>query len=251
MESLVLPLALAAIVLCERLPRWRFERSRFRRPHLATDLVYLASGALGLGLLLREAAGRAVAVVGTLAPGLSALPLPAALPLATLLYDLASYATHLLLHRVEALWRLHKVHHSSPALDWLATFRAHVLEHALRHLASTGMLLVLGFPLRAVAGAAALYTAWAAFNHANLRVDLRWLEPLLVTPRLHRLHHAPATSERNLGTIFSLWDRLRGSLVADAGAPTRLGVPGEVDSYPQAWLAQLAQPFREKPPGAD
>jgi sterol desaturase/sphingolipid hydroxylase (fatty acid hydroxylase superfamily) len=252
MESLLLPVTLAAIVLAERLPRLRFERSRFRRRHFGTDVIYLATGAFGLGLVLREAGVRAVAGLGTLVPDLAALPLPAALLLATLLYDLAAYATHLLLHRVAPLWRLHKVHHSSPTLDWLAAFRAHILEHALRHLASTGALLALGLPLPAVAGAASLYAAWAAFNHANLRLDLRLLEPLLVTPRLHRLHHVPATSERNLGTIFSLWDRLRGSLVTDAGAaPLRLGVPGEVDSYPQSWPAQLAQPFRKQPPAVD
>jgi sterol desaturase/sphingolipid hydroxylase (fatty acid hydroxylase superfamily) len=242
MENLALPLALAAIVLGERLPRLRFQPSRFWRRHFGTDLIYLASGAVGLGVLLRETGVRAVEALGMLAPGLAALPL--AIALATLLYDLGAYASHLLLHRVERLWLLHKVHHSSPALDWLATFRAHILEHALRHLASTGTLLALGLPLRAVAGAAALHAAWAAFGHANLRIDLRFLEPLLITPRLHRLHHVAATGERNLGTIFSLWDRLRGNLVSDVADSTRLGVAGEIDSYPQSWPAQLVQPFR-------
>jgi sterol desaturase/sphingolipid hydroxylase (fatty acid hydroxylase superfamily) len=250
-ESLVLPLALAAIALGERLPGLRFQRSRFRRRHFGTDGVYLASGALGLGALLREGGARAVEALGAVAPDLAALPLPVALLLATLLYDLGAYASHLLLHRVEPLWRLHKVHHSSPTLDWLATFRGHILEHALRHLASTGTLLALGLPLRAVAGAAAVYAAWAAFGHANLRIDLRFLEPLLITPRLHRLHHVPATSERNLGTIFSLWDRLRGNLVTEGGvAAARMGVPGEIDSYPQSWLPQLLQPFRRQQPSS-
>jgi sterol desaturase/sphingolipid hydroxylase (fatty acid hydroxylase superfamily) len=251
MENLILALVLAAIILGERLPRLRFERSRFRRRSFETDLLYLTTGAFGLGLVLREAAVRSAEAVGTLAPGLSALSPPVALLFATILYDLAAYASHLLLHRVERLWRFHKVHHSSPTLDWLATFRAHLVEHALRHLASTGMLIAVGFPVRTVAGAATIYVAWAAFGHANLRIDLRFLEPLFITPRLHRLHHVPATSERNLGTIFSLWDRLRRNLVTDAGAaPVRLGLPGEVDAYPQSWLPQLIQPFREMRTGA-
>lgn len=251
MENLILALVLAAIVLGERSPRLRFAHARFHRLHFETDLVYLATGALGLGLVLREAGVRWVQAVGALVPDLAALPLPVALPLATALYDLAAYASHLLLHRVGPLWRFHKVHHSSPALDWLATFRAHAVEHALRHLASTGTLLVLGFPVRAVAGAATLYAAWAAFGHANLKIDLRFLEPLFITPHLHRLHHVPGTSERNLGTIFSCWDRLRGNLVAEDGAAgERLGVPGEIDTYPQSWPWQLVQPFRRVRPGA-
>lgn len=246
MENLMLAVVVTSIALAERLPWLRFESSRFWRRNVETDLVYLATGAVGLGLVVREAGGRVVDAFGTLAPSMAALPAPLALLLATVLYDLSAYVSHLLLHRVEPLWRIHKVHHSSPTLDWLATFRAHVAEHALRHLASTGLLLALGFPAAAVAGAAAIHLAWAMFGHANLQIDLRFLEPVFITPRLHRLHHVAETSERNLGTIFSFWDRLRGNLAARAlSAPVQLGVPGEVDAYPQSWLPQLFQPFRK------
>jgi lathosterol oxidase len=51
---------------------------------------------------------------------------------------------HLSLHRFEALWQLHEVHHSSPALDWLATFRSHLLEQALRHFATPLLLVAVG-----------------------------------------------------------------------------------------------------------
>jgi len=181
------------------------------------------------------------------APALHALPAPLALGIAIVLYDLGAYASHLLLHRVDSLWRLHEVHHSSPTLDWIATFRGHVGEHALRHLLSPALLLLAGFPVACVALATAIYTAWAAFVHANLRIRLRFLGPQLITPRLHRLHHVPGTSGRNLGTIFSLWDRMRGTLVTDPAAPLGpLGVPGREASYPQAWLAQLVEPFRRE-----
>lgn len=243
MQTLALVLAMAAIGLAERLPRLRFEPLRSWRRGSSTDVVCLVTGALGLGLLVREVTARLVEDLGRVAPPLALLPLLAAVPLAVLLYDLLAYATHLALHRSESLWRLHKVHHSSPALDWLATFRAHVLEHGLRHLASTGALLVLGLPPAAVAAAATVYGAWAMLNHANLRIDLGFLEPVLITPRLHRLHHVATTGERNLGTIFSFWDRLRGTLRSEAG-PGRLGVPGELDSYPQTWPRQLVEPFR-------
>lgn len=67
---------------------------------------------------------------------------------------------------------------------------------------------------------------------------------------LHRLHHVPETSGQNLGTIFSCWDRMRGSLVSDPAAGLApLGVPGREESYPQTWFAQLVEPFRR--PRAD
>jgi sterol desaturase/sphingolipid hydroxylase (fatty acid hydroxylase superfamily) len=244
METLFLFGPLLALVVCERLPRLRYERSTFLRPHFGTDLFYFGSTAIGLGLLIQGALDRLTETAGVLAPGLSKLPGPALLPLALVLYDFAAYVSHLLLHRSESLWRVHKVHHSSPRLDWLATFRAHFVEHALRHVASSGTLLAVGFPLWSVATAGAIYAAWAAFVHSNLRLDLHSIEFLLITPRLHRLHHVASTGERNLGTLLSLWDRLRGSLLSDPNTAQRpLGVPGEVDSYPQAWLPQLMEPF--------
>jgi sterol desaturase/sphingolipid hydroxylase (fatty acid hydroxylase superfamily) len=236
---------LGAIALAERSPRLRFERQPFLRRGFGTDLFYLATGAVALGLGVRHAVFRLTEGSAGVVPALGALSTPLAVGIAMVLYDLGAYLTHLLLHRIEPLWRLHEVHHSSPTLDWIATFRAHAAEHALRHLASPALLLLAGFPVLAVAVATTVHTAWAAFTHANLRIELRFLEPLLVTPRLHRLHHVPATSGQNLGTIFSCWDRMRGSLVSDPAARLApVGVPGREESYPQTWLAQLVEPFR-------
>jgi sterol desaturase/sphingolipid hydroxylase (fatty acid hydroxylase superfamily) len=247
METAILIASLGAIALAERRPSLRYRRSRFLRRHFATDLVYLATGAIALGLAMRGAAERVAGSVG--APSLVSAALPPALVvgLAVVLHDLGSYLSHWLLHRGEFAWRLHQVHHSSRHLDWLATFRGHVLEHALRNLLSPVALLLAGFPPYAVAGSTAIYAAWAAFNHSNLRLAPSRLELLLITPRLHRLHHVPATSGCNLGTIFSTWDRLRGTLVVDADAASEpLGVPGAVASYPQSWLPQLVAPFRRR-----
>jgi sterol desaturase/sphingolipid hydroxylase (fatty acid hydroxylase superfamily) len=244
--SLVLVFAAIAIIaLCERTQRLRFEPQPFLRRHFATDLFYLATGALALSLAMRAGAERIADAWGTAMPALGSLPAIAVVPLAVVLHDLFAYLAHWLMHRSEVLWRLHKVHHSSPALDWLATFRAHPMEHALRHLFSPVALLLLGFPLYAVAVSSTVYTVWAALNHANLNVaPLRYAEALLITPRLHRLHHVPDSAERNLGTIFSVWDRLRGTLVVDPAAPVRpLGLPGEQATYPQTWLRALVEPF--------
>ena len=168
--------------------------------------------------------------------------------LAIIVHDLGGYGSHILLHRSAALWELHKVHHSSRTLDWLATFRAHILEHALRHFLSPVLLILLGFPLSAVGIASVVLAVWAALVHANLGVSWRWLDLIFITPRLHRLHHVPATSTHNLGVFLSIWDRLRGTLETNPTAPLQpTGVPGAVETYPQTWPRQLLEPFRRRP----
>jgi sterol desaturase/sphingolipid hydroxylase (fatty acid hydroxylase superfamily) len=143
------------------------------------------------------------------------------------------------------------VHHSSPTLDWLATTRSHLLEQALRHGAAPLLPIAAGIPAGAVALAAGLFALVAVTNHSNLAPRLRWLEPVFVTPRLHRLHHVPESSERNLGVVLTLWDRLRGSfLAADTPTATALGVPGEVGAYPQSWPRQQLEPLRRWRTGA-
>jgi len=242
---LLLLMALLALAGCERIPRLRFTALPLLRPFVMTDAICFVSGALALGLVVRALGLALVGRVGSALPALAGLRGAIAVPAAIVLYDLFSYVCHWALHRFEALWRIHKVHHSSLRLDWLATFRAHVFEHALRHVASSAALLVLGFSGAAVAMAGATYAAWGAFNHANLDLHVRALDHVLITPRLHRLHHAGQTTGHNLGTIFTLWDRWRGTLTTD-GSPEPLGVPGERERYPQTYLAQFFAPLRRR-----
>jgi len=207
------------------------------RAFFTTDLIYLVTGYVAgssLAIAYIVAATHLLAAAGLPRLAATGMPLWLAAPLALVLLDIGNYLAHWLLHRVDFLWELHKVHHSSPTLDWLATFRSHVIEQALRRLIAPVLLIVAGFSTDAVVLAGSLFYAWAAFNHANLRPRLRFLEPVLVTPRLHRLHHVPRTTERNLGTVLTVWDRLRGTLVvAEAAGTPHFGIPGEIGTYPQ------------------
>jgi sterol desaturase/sphingolipid hydroxylase (fatty acid hydroxylase superfamily) len=95
-----------------------------------------------------------------------------------------------------------------------------------------------------VAGSVAIAAVYGVSNHSNIGVDLHWVEPVLVTPRLHRRHHVPSTTQHNYGGIFTIWDRLFRSLVrADTIDYERFGVPGEIDTYPQRFAAAFRQPL--------
>lgn len=250
----LLACAVLALLAAERSPGLRRTPLPLLRRYASSDVFYLLSGylagsALAFGYVVHG--GRWVGALGV--PRLSSLaaPLWVTVPLALLLLDLGNYASHWLLHRVGWLWAIHKVHHSSRSLDWLAAFRSHLAEQLLRRALAPLLLIAIGMPVDAVAIAAALFTIWAAVNHANLRDTPRWLDAVLVTPRLHRLHHLPATSASNLGTVLTIWDRWRGTLVTDEPVGDgRCGVPGEVDTYPQGWWRQLLAPLRGAPTNA-
>ncbi|MEW6209554.1 MAG: hypothetical protein AB1631_14390 [Acidobacteriota bacterium] len=80
-------------------------------------------------------------------------------------------------------------------------------------------------------------------GQVNLKIDLRFLESILITPRLHRIHHLYKTSERNLGTVFTFRDRIRGTLVRiDIDESSAFG-NGEA-AYPQSRGAQPIEPVR-------
>jgi lathosterol oxidase len=147
------------------------------------------------------------------------------------------------MHRFEPLWRIHAIHHSSPALDWLATFRSHVLEQVLRRVVAPLTSIALGMPPAAAALAGMVLIAWGVVTHANVAVNLRWLEPVLITPRLHHLHHVAASSEQNLGTFLSCWDRLLGRF-ARHEVPRDIALGNGHDRYPQTFRRLLVEPFR-------
>ena len=128
----------------------------------------------------------------------------------------------------------------------LATTRTHMFENMLRFVPPQAVLFVMGMPAAVVAPVVAAAAICGVSNHSNLRTNVRWAEVLLVTPRLHRRHHVPSTTQNNFGAIFSIWDRCFGTLVQTDTMPhERYGVPGEIDSYPQRFRPAFQNPITQ------
>jgi sterol desaturase/sphingolipid hydroxylase (fatty acid hydroxylase superfamily) len=231
----------------ERVRRLQHTPSRVRRPWFETDLLWFLVAALAAGvstLALRPL------LVRLAIPGLASLidqaPGWAALAVAIVIFDGVFFVVHRMLHRSDLLWNVHKVHHSSRHLDVLATTRTHAFEHLVRNVPSQLVLFALGFEADTIATTVLVLAAFGAMNHSNLRVPLDRIEWLAITPRLHRVHHVPSSSLNNYATIFSVWDRLAGTLrCVDLPAGTVLGVPGEVHSYPQSFVPAFLEPARQ------
>jgi sterol desaturase/sphingolipid hydroxylase (fatty acid hydroxylase superfamily) len=171
------------------------------------------------------------------------LPAIAQIALGLVLFDFVSFLVHVCLHRFDVLWNVHKVHHSSRQLDSLATTRTHMFENLVRFVPAQALLFLVGIPALVVAATVVIAAAYGISNHSNLASRRRWVEAIFVTPRLHRRHHVPATTQRNFGVIFTFWDRLFGTLVrVDTDDDERFGVPGEIDTYPQRFGAAFRRP---------
>jgi sterol desaturase/sphingolipid hydroxylase (fatty acid hydroxylase superfamily) len=244
-----LAVAAAIVALFERVRRVQLRRQPFFRKFFATDVFYLLTGFVAGGSIAVAYVTHASDFLGAVLalPRLSdhAVPLWLVVMLAVLALDAGNYLSHYCLHRFDTLWEFHKVHHSSRELDWLATFRSHLVEQILRRLLAPFLLILFGFPLNSVLIAGGILVAWGIFNHANLKLNLRAMETVLITPRLHRTHHLSNAPTNNLGTFFTFWDKLRGTLdVTQYESDGELG-NGEPD-YPQTWLSQLFTPLRHR-----
>jgi sterol desaturase/sphingolipid hydroxylase (fatty acid hydroxylase superfamily) len=229
----------------ERLPALRFRPLSYRRRYFATDVAWycVAVGITAISVFVLQPVISKLAI-GPIASQVAALPTAARILLAFVLFDLVSYAVHRALHRSDALWSFHKVHHSTLELDGLAQTRAHMGENMLRFVPGQIVMFLIGIPVAEVAPVLAVAAIYGVFDHSNLGVNFRWAESVFVTPRLHRRHHVPSTSNKNFGPVFTIWDRMFGTFVSiDTAADERYGVPGEVDTYPQRFDRSVRQPM--------
>jgi sterol desaturase/sphingolipid hydroxylase (fatty acid hydroxylase superfamily) len=136
----------------------------------------------------------------------------AVLVAALVLLDLATYLQHRLMHAFFPLWRVHSVHHSDIDVDAATAVRHHPFEIILSGMTALLLMLVIGMPPWALPIYATLGLTVQLAQHANLRLPARLdaiLGLVLMTPGLHRTHHAvtPEYYNSNFGTVLSVWDR--------------------------------------------
>lgn len=133
-----------------------------------------------------------------------------------LLRSLAAYITHLFMHTIPALWRLHRVHHSDTMLDVSTTIRFHPLEFVPGLAVQLPMILAGGLSPWVLMAYELLDVAMNVMTHANVRwPDLleSAVQLLFATPAVHRIHHSALQLETdsNYGAVFTLWDRVFGT----------------------------------------
>jgi sterol desaturase/sphingolipid hydroxylase (fatty acid hydroxylase superfamily) len=157
-----------------------------------------------------------------------------------LLSDLLIYWGHRLRHKVDFLWRFHKVHHSTEELDWLAAHR----EHPIDSIYTIGLInlpaFIFGFELEALALIVAFRGIWAIYIHSNVRLPIGKLKMLIGAPELHHWHHDKERDRGNYANISPLMDLLFGTYVCPPHEPDSFGIK---EPFPKNYAGQLIQPL--------
>lgn len=154
--------------------------------------------------------------------------------------DLLIYWGHRLQHKIDFLWRFHKVHHSAEHLDWLAAHR----EHPLDSIFTIGIInlpaFIMGFELESIAGVIAFRGIWAIYIHSNVRLPIGPLKMLIGAPELHHWHHDLDRRGGNYANISPIMDILFGTYKCPDHEPEKFGVEEE---SPSTYLGQLVEPL--------
>ncbi|MDO9235347.1 MAG: sterol desaturase family protein [Aquabacterium sp.] len=236
---------------------WPEQPNKFERGELLNDLIHNAAlvgitsfqtffvhslvAMTGAGLLFKY---------GALPDAYAAhnLPMWGQVVIAYLTFDFMFYVTHRMAHDIDALWRLHSVHHCAHRLSVLNASRAHPVDLIWRRLLPIFVTFQTGVSPEAFVMSGMIGSVLATITHMNVAFSFGPLNYIIGTNEIHRWHHSDKLEEAKNFSIFMLWDRLFGTYVypADRPRPDRLGLFNE-NHYPlHNYLGQLLVPLKWK-----
>ncbi len=164
--------------------------------------------------------------------------------------DFLEWNIHRVLHRVPWLWEIHKLHHSSERLDWLATFRSHWGEVIIYKVLVYLPLVVLGVNDTVIFAILVVSLLMQELVHANLNWDWGPLHYVINSPRLHAWHHSVemhGKGGQNFGINLTIWDWIFRTAYwpRDGAPPARMGFDG-LNDYPKGVWGRFWSPFRKR-----
>lgn len=148
------------------------------------------------------------------------LPRWASTLVAVVILDYALWWWHWANHRVPFFWRFHLVHHVDRDLDATTALRFHFGELALSIPVRAAVMIAAGIDTRTLWLWQTILFASILFHHSNVRLPLRFellLVRLIVTPRMHGIHHSdrPNETNSNWSSLLSCWDYLHRTMRLD------------------------------------
>jgi sterol desaturase/sphingolipid hydroxylase (fatty acid hydroxylase superfamily) len=155
------------------------------------------------------------------------------------LHDLVTYGSHVLFHRVPALWQFHQIHHAAEVLTPITAARTHPVELLFgaamqAPVVGFAFLSIQGLPdatlaVTMVSGVSIFSVIYNFTGHhlAHSHIPLSFgplFDRILISPVMHQMHHSsdPKHWDKNFGLKFSLWDGLFGTRCFPAAGGERL-----------------------------
>jgi sterol desaturase/sphingolipid hydroxylase (fatty acid hydroxylase superfamily) len=235
----------------------RFSLRQPKRPKAQRFVINVGVSALALGtgayivapiaLKLSEQSSEASFGLLRLVP----LPDAAEFVAGFLLMDLTFYYWHRANHVFPFLWRFHNVHHVDPDLDVSTSFRFHFGE-VLYSLGFRALqVYLLGVSVVTYLVYELFFQCATLFHHSNVRLPItveRALNKIIVTPRMHGIHHSIVKDETNsnYSVIFRWWDLLHGTLRLNVKSDVVIGVPAYADPDDNKLLNLVILPLRKQ-----
>ena len=166
-----------------------------------------------------------------------------------LVLDYGNYLWHVLNHKIPVLWRFHLVHHTDTDLDVTTAIRFHFGELIGSVLFRGLFVFFSGASAFHVLVYEILFEGATQFHHSNWKLPHqieKSLNKIIVTPRMHGIHHSIIKSEMdsNYSVIFSFWDQIHKTLKLDIEQDKLIiGVPFYTESKELTILNLLKMPF--------
>ena len=184
--------------------------------------------------------------------GFVRLPRAAEIAIALLLLDYTLWIWHWLNHKVPFFWRFHLVHHVDRDLDSSTALRFHFGELLLSIGYRALQIVVIGADVTALWIWQTILFVSILFHHSNMRLPERLdraLVRLLVTPRMHGIHHSDRIEETNSNwsSILTVWDFLHRTMRLDVPQESiTVGVPAFEEAREVTIGKLLLLPFRKR-----
>jgi len=177
------------------------------------------------------------------------LPIGLELLLSIMLLDfIGQYVAHVFVHKYKIFWKFHMVHHSDTMVDATTGTRHHPGDYFVRESFAIAGVFLGGIPVSYYLIYRFLSIIFTYFTHANIQLPKvidKAISLVFVTPYMHKFHHhfeRPWT-DSNFGNMFSIWDRLFGTLVYEDINEVRYGVDVLDDKKSEDVLYQFKIPF--------
>ncbi len=157
------------------------------------------------------------------------IPLTVKYIIGFILIDCWMYWWHRFNHKIKFLWYFHQFHHKDTKLNSTSALRFHIGELLLSFFIRAIFLGLLGTdPLLIIIYSTVLFFV-IVLHHSNLKISEKIdfvLRRLIVSPRMHRIHHSVIRSETdsNYSSVFPYWDMIFGTYNKRPIRPIEFGI---------------------------
>ena len=252
--AFMIPIVIAGAIAT--ILEWQFPRRSEPVPlsRWINSIVMLAVAIPMLAIvmpMLGYALARWTELAGNGILSVSGLPIWAKVILTILILDFLNFFSHLVMHRVNVFWRLHRVHHSDSMISASTSFLNHPLEVLATNVAGFIVIPFIGLQSEGVLIFGFLQFSFGIWQHSNVQniPGQHHLGAFVITPDLHRIHHSADAAHHgsNLGLIFTIWDRMFGTFVRerDLDMQVTFGLDPKEWGHPETPVSLLIDPLRK------